>query len=141
MSYQKNHLTTLYYSLVYPYVTYGILLWWATYHVHMSKLIITQKKTSRTIAGAKYNARSELLFKSLLKLEDIHRLHAGKFALSYIKHSLPLSLAQLLTLTHAIHNHETRHSSNYKMTILIMRTVVASNSILLKCLQLWNNIS
>ena len=83
------------------------------------------------------------LFKSiqLLKLEDIHRLHVGKFALSYIQNSLPLPLSNLFTLTHTIHNDETRHSTNYKMTIPKMRTVVASNSILLKCPQIWNNIS
>ena len=34
----RKHLTTLYYSLVYPYLTYGIILWGATYHVHMSKI-------------------------------------------------------------------------------------------------------
>ena len=48
----RKHLTTFYYSLVYPYLTYGIILWGATYHVHMSKLIIAQKKIIRTIAGA-----------------------------------------------------------------------------------------
>lgn len=139
----RKHLNTLYYSLVYPYLTYGIILWGATYQVHLSKLIIMQKKIIRAIAGAKYNAHSGPLFKlsRLLKLEDIYKLHTCKFVLSHIMKTLPSSLTHLFTLTQDIHSHETRHSFNYKMTIPKIRTVVASQSILLKGPQIWNNLA
>jgi len=41
-----KHLSTLYYSVVYPYLLYGITLWGATYDVYLSKLIVMQKKDS-----------------------------------------------------------------------------------------------
>ena len=46
---------TVYYSLVYPYLRYGITIWGeGTYHSHLSKLIIMQNKIIRTTTGAKY---------------------------------------------------------------------------------------
>jgi hypothetical protein len=139
----RKHLNTLYYSLVYPYLTYGIILWGATYQVHLSKLIIMQKKIIRAIAGAKYNAHTSPIFKlsRLLKLEDIYKLHICKFVLSHIMKTLPSSLTHLFTLTQDIHSHETRHSFNYKITVPKIRTVIASQSILLKGPQIWNNLA
>ena len=48
----RHHLKTLYYSLVYPYLLYGITLWGADYHTYLSKLVIMQKKIIRIITGA-----------------------------------------------------------------------------------------
>ena len=45
----KRQLSTHYYSLIYPYLTYGIILWGATCHVHLSKLIIMLKKVSESL--------------------------------------------------------------------------------------------
>ena len=45
----KKQLSTVYYSLVFPYLTYGILLWGATCHVHLSKLSLMQKKVSESL--------------------------------------------------------------------------------------------
>ena len=36
----KRHLNTLYYSLIYPCLTYGIILWRAACHVHLSKFML-----------------------------------------------------------------------------------------------------
>ena len=59
---KRKNLVTSYYSLVYPYLTYGITLWGATYDTYLSKLITMQKKIIRTIAGVQYNEHSEPLF-------------------------------------------------------------------------------
>lgn len=37
-------LKTIYYTLVYPYLTYGIILWGSTYKTHIEKVFIMQKK-------------------------------------------------------------------------------------------------
>ena len=78
---KRKNIVTLYYSLVYPYLTYGITLWGATYDTYLSKLITMQKKIIRTIAGVQYNEHSEPLFKkiNLLKLTDIYRLQTSKY--------------------------------------------------------------
>ena len=80
-------LTTLYYSMVYPYLVYGITQWGSTFRTHINKLNIMQTKITRAIVGAKYNAHTSDIFHHLriLKLEDIHKLHVGKYILSYMK--------------------------------------------------------
>ncbi len=65
----------IYNSLVYPYLSYGIVIWGSAYKIHLDKLRIQQKKIIRRIHGAEYDAHSEPLFKSLklLKLDDIYK--------------------------------------------------------------------
>ena len=41
---QVASLKLIYYTLVYPYLTYGIILWGSTYKVHTTKFFIMQKK-------------------------------------------------------------------------------------------------
>ena len=99
----RHHLKTLYYSLVYPDLLYGITLWGATYHTYLSKLVIMQKKIIRIITGAKYDAHTKPLFKTakLLKLDDIYRLQISKYMFCYIHNTLPKSL-KLLSHIHGL---------------------------------------
>jgi hypothetical protein len=48
-------LKTLYYSLVYPHVTYGVTLRGSMYNVHISKLCIMQNQIIRDNFNANYN--------------------------------------------------------------------------------------
>ena len=41
-----QHLLMLYNSLVYPYLSYGVLLWGATFQTHLNKMVVMQKKIS-----------------------------------------------------------------------------------------------
>ena len=47
-----NHLMTLYYSLVYPYIDYAISLWGSTHNTHVIKLYIKQKKVNTNRDGS-----------------------------------------------------------------------------------------
>ena len=42
---KQSHMMTLYYSLFYPYIDYGITLWGASYTQHINKLQTSQKKS------------------------------------------------------------------------------------------------
>ena len=44
-------LKTIYYTLVYPYLTYRIILWGSTYKTYLTKLFIIKKKYSKKIIG------------------------------------------------------------------------------------------
>ena len=63
-----------YYALIYPYITYNIIVWGSTYSTHLSNLVIQQKKTIRTIADANYLDHTTPLFHrfKLLKIKDIY---------------------------------------------------------------------
>ena len=40
----REYMLTLYYSIIYPYLSYGITVWGAAYNTHIKKLFIMQKK-------------------------------------------------------------------------------------------------
>ena len=59
----RENLMTLYYSMVYPYLSYGIALWGGSYKLHTSQLEIMQKKIVRIIENVPINSHTALLFK------------------------------------------------------------------------------
>ena len=81
---KKNILKQLYYSLIYPYLTYGLLLWGNTYSSSIKPLIILQKRAMRIITFSKPDEHSEPLFKELEipKLGDLVCLHNALFFIS-----------------------------------------------------------
>ena len=71
----RHCLFSLYYSFIYPYLTYCNLIWGGTYDTHLNPLNILQKKAIRIINNQPYLAHTEPLFNSsnLLTLHDIHK--------------------------------------------------------------------
>ena len=74
-------LKALYYSFIYPYLLYGIIIWGGTYQAHLHPLIILQKRSVRLISNASYLAHSEPLFLSnrILKFNDVFIFEIAKF--------------------------------------------------------------
>ena len=66
-------LKILYYRMILPYLSYGILAWGAS--SARLRLFSLQKKAIRLITNSRLNAHTEPLFKALnlLKLKDIHK--------------------------------------------------------------------
>ena len=71
----------LYYSLIYPLLTYGLLVWGNTYHTTLKPIITLQKRALRIITYSKPDKHSEPLFKQveLLKLVDLVVFHSALF--------------------------------------------------------------
>jgi hypothetical protein len=76
----RKYIRTLYFTMIYPYLSNGIQLWGSAYAVHRKPLIISQKRIIRIVTGAKYNEHTDLLFKNegLLKLDDIYNFEISK---------------------------------------------------------------
>ena len=88
----KNNLTfsslkSIYYSLVYCHLQYGIVFWGAASQQEVNKIFIAQKKIIRLMEGAPYRAHSEPLFKknNFIKVQDIRRLEMAKFIFADIR--------------------------------------------------------
>ena len=64
-----------YYALIYPYLSYCILIWGNTYQSHLNPLFKLQKRVVRTIAKVSRTEHTTPLFLrfNLLKLEDIYK--------------------------------------------------------------------
>ena len=77
--------TALYYSLVYPYLTYCSTVWASTYVTNLNRIFLLQKRAVRAITNSDYLAHSAPLFSDLkiLDIFKINALQATKFMFSY----------------------------------------------------------
>ena len=78
-------LTTIYYSMIHPYISYGLMLWGSAYKSNLHMIEILQIKVIRNVHKAKYNDHTISLFHSsnILKLEDMYKLQLLMFMFSY----------------------------------------------------------
>jgi len=82
---------SLYYSLVYPYLTYCNCVWSSTYPSNLNRIFLFQKCIVRIISSSSYLAHTEPLF-SKLKILDIFKLYSffmATFMYKYINKLLP----------------------------------------------------
>ena len=72
----------LYYSLIYPYLTYCNIVWGGACATHLHKLLLLQKCAVRTILNAGFLAHTEPLFEQteILRIKDIHMYSCCMFA-------------------------------------------------------------
>ena len=124
-----KHKTMLYYSLIYPYLDYGISLWGSTHTNYINRITILQKKAIRIISNAQHNDHTNPLFKKheILKLSDIHNHKLGKYMYQLVKNILPDPLKKIIILNSTVHTHNTRNINNPHMNN--RRTNVANKSL------------
>lgn len=136
----SRHLLMLYNALLYPYLSYGVLLWGSTFQTHLNKIVVMQKRAVRIIAHAPYNAHTEDIFQQyhLLKFQDIYHLYLGKYMFSQINDILPEPLLNRYTQCRQIHTHNTRQVNQlHKQS---KRTVLVANSFIHRGLDYWNKL-
>ena len=111
----RTGLHTLYYSLVYSYFQYCILVWGLTYPTHLRRPVLFQKRIIRIISkkGPSTLTLIHYYFKGLMifQLEDIYSLHLGKFMFSFKNNSVPSSFSRSILRTNQVHGYNTRSSN------------------------------
>ena len=148
----RNTLTHLYNSFVFPYLIYGVEVWGNTNAVHLDPIIKIQKKVVRTITFSHYLAHTEPIFDTLNILNFsnlvVHRI--GLMMFKYSKDLVPLPIVELFTRNYEFHNHYTRQSQSperrkiNRNTLLV--TAVGRNEAIYKTftfhgIRIWNYIS
>ena len=69
-----NSLKLIYFALVYPYLTYGNLIWGNAYKSHIQKLVNIQKKIVRLMTFKSYSDHTEPIFNDL-KILNLYKLN------------------------------------------------------------------
>ena len=132
-------LTALYYSLIYPYLSYCIHIWGATYNAHIDHLVRLQKKVLRIIVGKPPRTPSDPIFKELglLKLSHIFQYNIGLFMFK-VYHCMTPPLFDMFTHTSEIHDRNTRQSNLLYIPLCLTNrrkmTIVYTGS------HMWNKI-
>lgn len=124
----QKYLLTLYYSLIYPYLTYGLTLWGGTHKTYTNKILVLQKKLVRAIHKAIYNDHTNSLFMNIgiLKLPELYSWYIANFMYRYTNGMLPRSLDNIFITHQSVHNYSTRNQSN--MSVPLHRSSAAYNS-------------
>jgi len=107
-------LRTLYFAIVHPHLTYGILAWGNASPSALHKSTVLQKRAIRTIHKAYYNSHTEPLFKSsgILKVNDLYESQVAQFMYDYVHKKLPSSFDTMFKYTYEFRaTHQTRQST------------------------------
>ena len=113
----KSSLCKLYYSLVYPYLQYCIIIWDSTYPSNLKCIILLQKRIIRILNKEKFDAHTDPIFSELkiLKFDKIYLYQLGKFMYLYHNNLLPSSFNNLFPCMNQIHKYGTRFSHLYRI--------------------------
>ena len=101
------------YSLIYPFLTYGIQVWGLTYPTYLKPLTTLQKRVVRIMTFSDPRSYSEPLLKSLrlLKFSDIIHLEIISFIYQwYHKLSPSCNFVNYFNPVSSIHSYNTRQS-------------------------------
>ena len=87
----RKALLTLYYSFVYPYITYCNHVWGTACVSNLHKIIIIQKRILRIISNADRLASTAPLFEDLgiLPFLDVNIFLTGRFMFHYVNGNIP----------------------------------------------------
>ena len=109
----KTSLVSLYYSYVYPYLTYCNEAWGCAMQTHLHPLFLLQKKIIRLITFSTYLAHTCPIFLNL-QLLPLEKRFFSRVRLVMFKCSnklLPSEMCSLYIKNNEIHSHFTRNSN------------------------------
>ena len=136
----KTTKKSLYYTLIYPYLTYCTTVWSSTYVTNLNRIFLLQKRAVRIITNADFRAHSEPLFFRLkiLDIYNINSFYTAQFMFSYYHQLLPPLFSNLFVTSSNIHNYNTRSSSHFRSHAC--RTNTKQFSILFQGPKIWNSL-
>ena len=140
----------IYRSLIYPYLSYGLVAWGQAAKSHMEKILILQKRVVRLMNFAIYNSHAVPYFVTAnfmpitANVRPINMLYVKLSSLlmhDVHNNLIPSNLSDMFTLSHQIHNHnQTRSSSAGNYYINCSRLNQHENSFSRIGCKIWNSI-
>ena len=128
----------LYYTLIYPYITYCNSTWSSTYVSNLNRIYYLQKRVVRAITNSEYRAHTAPLFSKLkiLDIFQINTLDIAKFMFRYHNNLLPPLFFNLFMTNSQVHKYDTRTAGNYR--VHPCRTNIKKFTILYQGPRVWN---
>lgn len=103
---------TLYYSLIYPYLSYCNVVWASTFPTHLKKILLLQKAFVRLATFSKFDAASAPLFSKLqlLNIYEINIYQTCSFVLLIKQGQSPDSFKNYFVKNCQVHSYNTRQA-------------------------------
>ena len=136
----KKALLSLYYSMIYPYLTYCCQIWGATYLYNIDMLHRLQKKAIRIICSKNRLSHSGPLMKelSVLNVKNIYNYLVGQFMFRYENKLLPNAFEFYFTLSNTIHDYNTRQQASFRLPYY--RTNLGKRSVRYTGVKIWTEV-
>ena len=141
-----SHLKQIYYSLIYPYISYAILAWGSTYKTYIQKVQTKQNQAIRLIFFARTfgeqtdSALPLLNLLELLTVNNAYRLQALKFTHLWHKNLLPNVFCDFFQYAGVFHAYNTRYAANQNLYKPRVRTNTEKQTISYMASILWHDI-
>ena len=137
----QKTLIQLYYSFVFPYLSYCTPIWGNTADSSLWPIYRLQKISIRIIGGISRGSSSRPFCKKfyILHLPEIYKLSIAIFMFKYHNSILPATFNNLFTKNSNFHNYPTRNSN--RLRIPRVRTKLADNFVTKQGVLIWNEIS
>lgn len=141
-----SQMKSIYYSLVYPHVTYAIVAWGSAYKTHLNKIQVKQNHILRIIFFATLygkNTESALPLINLLDMltvENIFKLNCLKFIYLWQTNQLPNIFDNYFEFAKNKHSYNTRYASNNNFYKQKSRTNKGKQCVSAIAPDLWKNI-
>ena len=135
-------LKSIYLSLIHPYLTYGLEVYYSTAEIHRNKLFIIQKKAIRAINSLPYNEHTEQYFLSnkILKLADLHHYHIAIYIYRSLYYDFDPDLSRYFHESSVlnVHHYNTRSANSIRVPLL--KRSVSQNTIFFVGPKIWNKL-
>ena len=133
----------LYHALVYPFLSYGLIIWGSTYPTYIKRLKSLQNQAVRAVARCHYRDDVKpYYFKfNILQLDDLFKHEIAKFVYCYLTNKTPNSFRNYFCKTLEHSSRVTRQSSdNSNLHIPRYRTNRLQRCIKYQGVKVWNSI-
>ena len=137
----KQGMLSLYYSFIYPYLTYCNHIWGSTYKTSLKRLTMLQIKAVRIIAHACWRESCDPIYKKLniMKLDHINTYLIGRFMFSMYVGKVPEYLTTLFKKNSEFHSYNTRIADLYH--IPCVKVDLSKTGIKYRGATVWNLIA
>ena len=112
-----NILVQLYYTMIFPHLTYCNIIWGNCAISHLNRILILQKRAIRIITNSSPYSHTPPLFKKLklLKICDIYKFQNARFMYLFRNNMLPSLFNLYFAQNKSIRIYQTRQSDNYNV--------------------------
>ena len=137
----EGTLRSIYFGIFASLLSYGSQIFGQINNKHFHRLEILQNKAIRLMKFANFRATANPIYKEIkiLKITDYVKLQNFLLVLSDVKGQLPTALSNTFKLAQHAHKYNTRSSSQFKMIVPPVKTLVYGiRSIYFQAIQIWN---
>ena len=138
----KQILNSVYYSLVYPHLCCGIIVWGSTSNYLLKRLQVLQNKCLRVAEGWQFKQRIKALYEKydFLNIIQIHFFEVAKFMYYCVRRLQPAIFDDYFKFVTNISRHRLRSVNDDKLYLLFFKNKSGQNSIKFKGVKIWNSL-